>query len=282
MLIFKTTETIQSYLSRCASKGEKIGFVPTMGALHEGHLSLIRRALKENEVAVTSIFVNPMQFNDKRDLERYPRTIDSDLEKLVSVGCHVLFYPDTKEIYPDDTTVKVNMEFGYLLDTMEAVYRKGHFEGVAQVVKRLLDIVQPHSLYMGQKDYQQLLVVKKMVESLNLKVDLIMCPTIREPDGLAMSSRNVLLTPEQRKAAAEIPKTLFRAMEKIQDTSLQKVQQESIKALNSNPLLETEYFEIVDADNLKPLKENNETHTIAICNAVKIGNVRLIDNILIA
>lgn len=281
MLIFKKTDDIGEYLSQLRTEGKRIGFAPTMGALHEGHLSLFKRTLAENDVCAASIFVNPTQFNDKKDLDRYPRAIESDMEKLIMAGCHVLFHPDIREIYPDGTDAPVKTNFGYLLKTMEAVFRKGHFEGVAQVVKRLLDIVQPDTLYMGQKDYQQFLVVKKMIESLKLKVKLIMCPTVREPDGLAMSSRNVLLSSDERKAAAEVSKTLFRATEKIHDAPFDILQKQSIDALNCNPLLKTEYFEIADAETLKPLKGKKEKKRIVICTAVKIGNVRLIDNMLI-
>ncbi len=281
MLIFKRTDDIGEYLSNLRTEGKRIGFAPTMGALHEGHLSLFKRTLAENDVCVTSIFVNPTQFNDKKDLDRYPRTIESDMEKLIMAGCHVLFHPGTDEIYPDGMEAKVKVDFGFLLQTMEAVFRKGHFEGVAQVVKRLLDIVQPDTLYMGQKDYQQFLVVKKMIETLQLRVTLIMCPTVREPDGLAMSSRNVLLNSEERKAVAEIPKALFRAKEKIRKTPFGALQKQSMDALNGNPLLETEYFEIVDAETLEPLGENKANKRIAICTAVKVGDVRLIDNTLI-
>lgn len=253
-----------------------------MGALHDGHLSLFTKTLAENDVCVTSIFVNPTQFNDKKDLERYPRTFESDLEKLIASGCHILFYPDVYEIYPPVGIESVNVDFGYLLKTMEAVFRKGHFEGVAQVVKRLLDIIQPHTLYMGQKDYQQFLVVKKMIQTLGRKVDLVMCPTVREADGLAMSSRNVLLSKEQRMAATAIPNTLFAAKEKIKGgVSLPDLQSESIEMLNRHPLLKTEYFEIADAETLMPLKNDKASSKIVICAAVKAGVVRLIDNILI-
>ena len=281
MLIFKTTEGIQPFLSDLKSKGKKIGFVPTMGALHEGHLSLLKKTLAENDVCVTSIFVNPAQFNDPKDLERYPRTFESDLEKLTDCGCHVLFYPEVNEVYPAGLDLSVKVDFGNLLQTMEAVFRKGHFEGVAQVVKRLLDIVQPHSLYMGQKDYQQYLVVKKMMDSLAIRVNLVMCPTVREPDGLAMSSRNVLLNKKEREAASAVPKALFAAKEKIRLISFPDLQQQSLSILNSNPLLKTEYFEIADAETLMPLKQKSGKSKIVICTAVKAGAIRLIDNMLI-
>ncbi len=283
MLIFKTAEGIKAYLSQKRDEGKKIGFAPTMGALHRGHLSLFEKALSENDVCVSSIFVNPAQFNDKKDLERYPRTFESDLEKLIASGCHVLFYPEVDEIYPAGLDLSMKIDFGYLLQTMEAVFRKGHFEGVAQVVKRLLDIVQPHHLYMGQKDYQQLLVVKRMIEALHLPVNLTMCTTVREADGLAMSSRNALLSKEAREAAAAIPKVLFAAKEKINgNISFSDLQSQSMEALNHHKLVNTEYFEIADAETLMPVKNSTAKNKIVICAAVKVGVVRLIDNTLIA
>lgn len=273
---------MRPYLLQAKAAGKKIGFAPTMGALHEGHLSLFKKALAENDVCVTSIFVNPAQFNDKQDLERYPRTFERDLEKLVASGCHVLFYPEVKEIYPAGMDFFVNVDFGWLLQTMEALFRKGHFEGVAKVVNRLLGIVQPHALYMGQKDYQQFLVVKRMIEALHLPVNLVMCPTVRENDRLAMSSRNMLLSKEEREAAALIPATLFYAQEKIRLIPVDILKRQCVEQINSNPLLKTEYFEIADAESLMPLKDTGEKNKIVICTAVKAGSVRLIDNVLIS
>lgn len=281
MLIFKTTKGVADYLAGLRQDGRSIGFAPTMGALHEGHLSLFGKAVAENDICVSSIFVNPTQFTDKQDLERYPRTFEKDIEQLVAAGCDVLFYPDVTEIYPEGLDLSVNIDFGYLLQTMDAVFRKGHFEGVAQVVKRLLDIVQPHTLYMGQKDYQQLLVVKKMIQALHIPTRLIMCPTVREADGLAMSSRNVLLTEEERAAAVNISKALFSAKEKIKNTALDVLINDSISTLNRNPLLKTDYFQVADAETLQPATAYEKEHPLVICAAVKAGAVRLIDNILI-
>lgn len=282
MLVFKTTNGISAALHQLRSEGKRIGFAPTMGALHEGHLSLIRKTLAENDVCVTSIFVNPTQFNDKKDLDRYPRPFEDDMELLIASGAHMLFYPTVEEMYPGGMEIPVLVDFGYLLQTMEAVFRKGHFEGVSTVVKRLLDIVQPHNLYMGQKDYQQLLIVKKMIEELELPVRLVMCPTVREADGLAMSSRNALLSEEERGAAALIPQVLFRAKEKAFDESFEELEKESIAELNSNPLLKTEYFSIVDANTLEPATNRKQRAPIAICTAVRAGSVRLIDNLFIS
>lgn len=282
MLLFKTTEDIGQYLAEQRKKGKRIGFAPTMGALHQGHLSLLKRALAENDICVTSIFVNPTQFNDKKDLERYPRPFAKDVELLIQSGTHVLFHPDVEDMYPEGLDLSVNADFGYLLQTMEAVFRKGHFEGVSTVVKRLLDIVNPHTIYMGQKDYQQLMIVKKMLYALDMLPHLVMCPTIREPDGLAMSSRNALLSKEEREAAALIPQVLFQAKEKSFDESFEEIEAESIAELNSNPLLKTEYFTIVDANTLEHAKNRKQNTPIAICTAVRAGSVRLIDNLIIS
>ncbi len=271
-----------AYLSALKSEGKTIGFAPTMGALHKGHLSLIEKAIAENDVCVTSIFVNPVQFNDKKDLDSYPRTFERDLTMLIDAGNHILFYPDEQEMYTAGTDYSVNINFGYLLQTMEAVFRKGHFEGVAVVVKRLLDIVQPHHLYMGQKDYQQLLVVKKMIETLQMDVQLKMCETIREANGLAMSSRNLLLSAEEKEAAQKISSVLFEAKNKINQHPFHKIREESIAELNNYPLLKTEYFEIVDADGLQPVEKASSANGLAICAAVRAGSIRLIDNIIIS
>lgn len=282
MLLYKTTMEISATLTELRTQGKRIGFAPTMGALHEGHLSLIKKTLAENDVCVTSIFVNPAQFNDKKDLERYPRPFERDLELLCNAGAHILFHPEVGEMYPGGIETPVLIDFGYLLQTMEAVFRMGHFEGVSTVVKRLLDIIQPHTLYMGQKDYQQLLIVKKMIDELQLPVQLIMCPTVREADGLAMSSRNALLTHEERKAAALIPRVLFQAKEKAYDDSFDLLEKESINELNSNPLLKTEYFCFTDAATLTPVKNKKQNAPIAICTAVRAGSIRLIDNLIIS
>ncbi len=282
MLLFKTTEDIGAFLSKQRKEGKRIGFAPTMGALHEGHLSLIRKALADNDICVTSIFVNPTQFNDQKDLDSYPRPFAKDLELLEKSGAHVLFHPEVNEMYPEGLDLSVNVDFGYLLQTMEAVFRKGHFEGVSTVVKRLLDIVHPHTLYMGQKDYQQLLIVKRMIYALDMTTHLVMCPTVREHDGLAMSSRNTLLNDEERHAASLIPQVLFQAKEKTFDDTFETIEQESIAELNSNPLLKTEYFNIVNAKTLEPARNRKQNAPIAICTAVKVGSVRLIDNLIIS
>jgi pantoate--beta-alanine ligase len=197
-------------------------------------------------------------------------------------GTHVLFHPEVGEMYPEGVDLSVHVDFGHLLETMEATFREGHFEGVSTVVKRLLDIVQPHTIYMGQKDYQQLMIVKKMLFSLDMLPHLVMCPTIREHDGLAMSSRNALLTPEERQAAALIPQVLFQAKEKSFDESFEEIEAESVAELNSNPLLKTEYFTIVDANTLEHAKNRKQNTPIAICTAVRAGSVRLIDNLIIS
>ncbi|HFB61616.1 MAG TPA: pantoate--beta-alanine ligase, partial [Bacteroidetes bacterium] len=194
---FTTIKETKEYLSGQKAAGKTIGFVPTMGALHEGHLELMRRARKENDLLVVSIFVNPIQFNNPDDLKKYPRTLEDDMEKLKSVDCNVLFAPDAAEMYPEKVTTQY--DFGELDKVMEGKFRPGHFNGVAVVVKKLFDIVQPHRAYFGEKDFQQLAIIKKLVEMENIPVEIVPCPIVRDPAGLAMSSRNRLLTPEQRK-----------------------------------------------------------------------------------
>ncbi|GIV33689.1 MAG: pantothenate synthetase [Chitinophagales bacterium] len=283
MLIFKTVNELSRYLQTLKRAGRRIGFVPTMGALHAGHLSLVKTALGENDFCIVSIFVNPAQFNDPADLNRYPRTFERDLELLLSEGCHALFFPEVEEIYPAHLDIRVDVSFGFLFQTMEALHRPGHFEGVVKAVKRLLDIVEPHNLYMGQKDYQQFLIVQRMIEALHLPVRLVLCPTVREPDGLALSSRNQLLSPQEREAARQISRTLFQAAEKLkQGLPLDSIRAESVNDLKKEPLLQPEYFEIANAVTLRPLQEAETTGGIIICTAVKAGTVRLIDNVMIA
>lgn len=259
----------------------RIGFVPTMGALHAGHISLIEQAGKECDMSIASIFVNPTQFNEKADLRNYPRTVESDIEKLISAGNDILFLPDNEEIYPDGTGDKVKMNFGSLLDSMEAVHRKGHFNGVAQVVKRLLEIVNPDVLYMGQKDYQQFLIIKRLIQKYKIKTELRMCATIREPDGLAMSSRNMLLSPKERIAANSVSRVLFKARDEVGKDSLEKLKAQSIQDLTKDPLIQVEYFEIADAETLKPVKRRINGKKLTICTAIRLGSVRLIDNVIV-
>ncbi len=254
-----------------------VGFVPTMGALHDGHISLIQLAKQDNEVVVCSIFVNPIQFNKPEDLKEYPRTLEADLDKLRKAGCDAVFYPAEQEIYPEPET-KV-YDFGMLDKVMEGRYREGHFNGVAIVVKKLFDIVQPHRAYFGEKDFQQLQIIKAMVETESIDVGIVSCPTVREKDGLAMSSRNVRLNNAQRRDAPLIHKALKMAKKHFQTHDTRVIKQLVVDMINASPHLNVEYFEIVRADTLIPVeKEADKQGTVAGCIAVHAGEVRLIDN----
>lgn len=260
------------------SEGKSIGFVPTMGALHKGHVSLVERSVAENDITVVSIFVNPTQFNDKNDLKNYPRMPERDIAMLDAAGVDVVFMPTEDEIYPEpDTRV---FDFGMLDKVMEGKFRPGHFNGVAQVVSKLFDIVEPHRAYFGLKDYQQLAIIRAMVRMLDYKIEIIGCPIVREPDGLAMSSRNLLLTPEQRNSAPLIYKTLAEARNKTNDLSVKEMIDWVVNGINADPNLKVEYFELVDADSLLPVQGWDHPNGIVGCIAVWAGNVRLIDNMM--
>jgi pantoate--beta-alanine ligase len=277
MKIVKTiTETI-NYLNSLRNGGKSIGFVPTMGALHEGHLELLRKSKNENNISVCSIFVNPIQFNNTEDLKKYPRTMEKDINKLKSVNCDVLFVPEVNEIYPEENT-KV-YDFGTLDKVMEGKFRPGHFNGVAIVVKLLFDIVPAHRAYFGDKDFQQLAIVNEMVRQENLKIKVIPCPIVREKSGLAMSSRNTRLTSDELKIAPVIYKTLKSVKNKIKNHSISQLKEWAINELNNAKGINVEYFEIVDTENLQAINSIFESkHTIA-CVTVFLGKVRLIDNI---
>ncbi len=280
MLLFKQVLPFQKHISKLKKEGKKIGFVPTMGALHQGHVSLIRQSLKDTDCTVSSIFVNPTQFNDPSDLQKYPRTPEKDLSELLNTGNQVLFMPDVTEVYPPNKKLKLDLDFGYLDQPMEGAHRPGHFAGVAQVVKRLLDIVKPHYLYMGQKDFQQFTIIQHMLNELKSPVKLIVCPIIRESDGLAMSSRNVLLTPQQRSLAPAIHQALQDAKKKIHAQFPRQIEAEALSQLSAQGL-QPEYFSIVDGRTLRPVELFEETDFAVACTAVKIGNVRLIDNMIL-
>lgn len=277
MILVKTLRDLQHELIRFDT-ASLVGFVPTMGALHEGHLSLVKRAVAENSVVVVSVFVNPTQFNDPKDLERYPRTLENDLKLLEPTGCNIVFVPGVKEVYPEPDLRKFN--FGKLETVMEGEHRPGHFNGVAQVVSKLFDMVKPNKSYFGLKDFQQLAIVKNMVKQLQLPVEIVPCTIIREKNGLAMSSRNELLSDEQRKNASVISETLFKAKELKEQKSLQELKEWVAERINQNPFLDVEYFEIVDDEQLQPVKNWDEKNTKVGCVAVFCGKIRLIDNVV--
>ena len=277
MKLVHTIQELRAELDIQRKAGKKIGFVPTMGALHEGHASLVRRAVAENEIVVVSVFVNPTQFNDKNDLLKYPRTLEADCELLEKEGTAYVFAPSVEEIYPEPDT----RQFSYApLDTvMEGKFRPGHFNGVCQVVSKLFMMVEPDVAYFGEKDFQQLAIIREMVKQMNFPLQIVGCPIVREADGLALSSRNARLSDEQRKQALEISQTLFKSQEYAASHSLaetQKFVEESIAAAEG---LELEYFEIVDGMTLQKVASWEDTDYIVGCITVFCGEVRLIDNI---
>jgi pantoate--beta-alanine ligase len=277
MEILQSAQRITHQCKGFRAAGKTIGFVPTMGALHEGHLSLIRICRQETDVTIVSIFVNPNQFNDKNDLLNYPRMPEKDAALAREEGCDILFMPDEKEVYPEADTR--NFAFGGLDTTMEGEHRPGHFNGVAQVVTRLFDIVLPHRAYFGLKDFQQLAILKKVTRDLGLPVELRACPIVREEDGLAMSSRNMLLTPEQRSHASLISKTLFQARSLKESKSVEEIKHIVTDRINNDPFMQTEYFEIADSSTLQPVQSWSDATSIIGCIAVRTGKIRLIDNI---
>lgn len=275
MQVVKYINDLQTILNEKRKEALSIGFVPTMGALHEGHLSLVEIA-GQTSFVVVSIFVNPTQFNDKGDLLRYPRDLQKDLDLLAKSSCQLVFAPEPEEIYPEPDTRQFN--FGTLEQVMEGQFRPGHFNGVAQVVSRLFDIVKPDRAFFGQKDFQQLAIINEMVSKLQIPVEIVSCPIIREADGLAMSSRNMLLSSEQRKTAVHISATLFEAQNKTGDYTVNELCQWVINRINENDYLNTEYFEIVNGATLLPVKNWNDPCAKFGCIAVHCGKIRLIDN----
>ena len=276
----KTTKDLKGRLESFRLSGESVGLVPTMGCLHAGHLSLVSFAVSENQNVVVSIFVNPTQFNDQKDLERYPRNLDADVKLLEKTGCHIVFAPDINEVYPEPDYRKFN--FGNLETEMEGKYRPGHFNGVAQVVSKFFEMVKPNKAYFGLKDFQQLAIIKNMVKQLESPVEIIACPIVREESGLAMSSRNELLSAEERKNAALIFETLFKAKELGYQKSVQELKKWIEDNINKNKFLTVEYADIVDDKKLQPIESWNEKNTKVACVAAYCGKVRLIDNIVLS
>lgn len=254
-----------------------IGFVPTMGALHAGHRSLVERARRECATVVVSVFVNPTQFNDKTDLKNYPRTPEADLRLLEEVGADYVFMPSVEEVYPEPDTR--TFDFGMIDKVMEGATRPGHFNGVAQVVSRLFDLVKPAKAYFGEKDFQQIAVIREMVRQLRIPVEIIPCPIVREEDGLALSSRNTLLDTDHRTAAPYIYKVLKAAVEKSHQTTPDQLAAWVTAQVESNPLLKVIYFQVVDAATMQQVRTWEESPAIQGCIAVQAGDIRLIDNI---
>ena len=275
MIICQTIEEVRQFQSHLGKK--TVGFVPTMGALHKGHISLIEESKKQCNITVCSIFVNPTQFNDKNDLARYPRTPEADIKLLEEASCDMLFMPSVEEMYPEpDTRV---FDFSPIDKVLDGAHRLGHFNGVAQIVSKLFDAVKPSKAFFGQKDFQQVLIIKTMVKQLKFTVEIVPCPILREADGLAMSSRNTLLTPEERQAAKLIPKIMQEAKELAKSMSLKKLEQKLLDETKVEPLLKPDYIMFCDAETLQPVNDLNKK--VVCLAAIFSGRIRLIDNILV-
>ena len=279
MYIIKTKQELKVFVDSVKQKNRVVGFVPTMGALHNGHLSLVDYSLNNTDITISSIFVNPTQFNNSDDLKNYPRVIEDDIKMLEKAGCHVVFIPSDDEMYPEKDTR--TFDFDGLDMVMEGEHRPGHFNGVAQIVSKLFDAVEPHKAFFGQKDFQQIAIIKKMTEKLNYKIEIVSCPIVREVDGLAMSSRNQLLTKKHREAAPSINKILKESVKRFNGgADVNKIKDWIVGEVEKSSLLKLEYFEIVDEISLKPAKQINENDCFIGCIAVWAGSVRLIDNII--
>jgi pantoate--beta-alanine ligase len=281
MQVFKHIHELRSQISVQKVRGKKVGLVPTMGALHRGHLELVSAARRENDVVVASIFVNPTQFNNPEDLKKYPRSLETDLQLLEAENCDFVFVPEENEIYPEEPLTKI--QFGYLNSIMEGAHRPGHFDGVGLVVGKLFNIVQPDRAYFGKKDLQQLTIIKKMVHDLNFDIEIIPYPIVREKDGLAMSSRNARLNDEEIKEAPAIYRNLELISERLskQETSFEAAKKSFIEEVDRHSTLCTEYIEVVDTKTLRPVENLGEGKNVSICVAVFAGNIRLIDNVSI-
>ncbi|MBX9189254.1 pantoate--beta-alanine ligase [Bacteroides sp. K03] len=277
MKIIHTIKDLQAELSELKAQGKKVGLVPTMGALHAGHASLVKRSVNENDVTVVSVFVNPTQFNDKNDLVKYPRTLDADCKLLDACGATLVFAPSVEEIYPEPDT----RQFSYApLDTvMEGAFRPGHFNGVCQIVSKLFNIVEPDCAYFGEKDFQQLAIIREMVRQMKFDLKIVGCPIVREEDGLALSSRNARLSAEERENALNISQTLFKSRTFAATHSVSETQKMVEDAIAVAPGLRLEYFEIVDGNTLQKVGDWNDTSYVVGCITVFCGEVRLIDNI---
>ena len=277
MITINSVSELRETVSKFRNEGKTIGLVPTMGALHEGHLSLVNRCRKENDVVVVSVFVNPTQFNNKEDLRTYPRTEEADRALLESAGCDIAFMPTVEEIYPEpDTRV---FALGRVAEVMEGAMRPGHFNGVAQIVSKLFMFVEPDRAYFSEKDFQQIAVIRSMVKSEGFKLEIVPCPIVREADGLAKSSRNVRLTPEMRKVAPNIARILNESKEYAKSHTVGETEKYVVDAINSYDGMESEYYQIVDGISLEHLTSWDETGYAVGCVTVYCGDVRLIDNI---
>jgi len=279
--VIATLAELQSSLTPLKTSGLKIALVPTMGALHQGHLSLIAEAQKIADIVVCSIFVNPTQFTDPKDLEKYPRPLEHDIKMLTEAGCNFVFMPSVKEMYPSyPTPEQWKIDLGEAEFVLEGEFRKGHYQGVTQIVYKLFDAVKPDVAMFGQKDFQQVLMIKNMVKVLDLEVQIAVCPIIRETDGLAMSSRNIHLSQSDRAHALVLSKALFYIESNYNDVELDQLLKESEAMINSVPGVELDYLTIANGDTLLPVEQKTEQNTVVLV-AAKVGQTRLIDNVII-
>lgn len=279
MEIFRTVSDLNRYIDDCKAKGLSVGLVPTMGALHAGHISLVDKAVADNDIVVASVFVNPTQFNNPKDLATYPRNEEEDFRMLSGAGAAAVFAPSVEEIYPDGAKPGKVFELGRAAEVMEGKFRPGHFQGVAQIVSKLFRLARPDRAYFGEKDFQQIAVIRNMVASEGIDVEIVDCPIKREADGLALSSRNALLTPEQRAVAPGIHEALAASVPYSKDHSVRATHDSVVERVNALPYCEVEYYEIVDGRTLLPVEDWEETDSVVGCITVYCGKVRLIDNI---
>lgn len=280
MKVINKTSDLQAIIEQLKNDGKSIGLVPTMGALHKGHLSLVKNSISNNDITVVSIFVNPTQFNNPNDLASYPRTVDKDLELLQTIGCDIVFAPEADDIYSkSETDSRFEFDFEGLDKVMEGKFRPGHFNGVVQIVSKLFDLVRPDRAYFGEKDFQQLAIIRLMTRRYNLPIEIVPCPIVREDSGLALSSRNSLLKDNEKQVASHIYAVLNESRQFVPQTEVEELKQCAIAAIEQKPELKVEYFDIVDGHTLKSIVKWDESDYIVGCITVFCGNVRLIDNI---
>lgn len=280
MKVINKTSDLQAIIKQFKNDGKSIGLVPTMGALHKGHLSLVKNSISNNDITVVSIFVNPTQFNNPNDLASYPRTVDKDLELLQTIGCDIVFAPEADDIYSkSETDSRFEFDFEGLDKVMEGKFRPGHFNGVVQIVSKLFDLVRPDRAYFGEKDFQQLAIIRLMTRRYNLPIEIVPCPIVREDSGLALSSRNSLLKDNEKQVAQHIYAVLNESRQFVPQTEVEELKQCAIAAIEQKPELKVEYFDIVDGHTLKSIGKWDECDYVVGCITVFCGNVRLIDNI---
>lgn len=280
MKVINKTSDLQAIIEQFKNDGKSIGLVPTMGALHKGHLSLVKNSISNNDITVVSIFVNPTQFNNPNDLASYPRTVDKDLELLQTIGCDIVFAPEADDIYSkSETDSRFEFDFEGLDKVMEGKFRPGHFNGVVQIVSKLFDLVRPNRAYFGEKDFQQLAIIRLMTRRYNLPIEIVPCPIVREDSGLALSSRNSLLKDNEKQVASHIYAVLNESRQFVPQTEVEELKQCAIAAIEQKPELKVEYFDIVDGHTLKSIGKWDECDYVVGCITVFCGNVRLIDNI---